>query len=92
MSARDLWRRGQEGWPRSYPVAQFPNAPLLVALAGSLLARVAGGGGHDIGRAVFIVGLAVWAWGEATDGVNGLRRVLGAGALVWLVVSVAGDL
>ncbi len=29
-----LWRRGQVGWPRRFPIAQFPNPPLLLALAG----------------------------------------------------------
>lgn len=92
MNAPALWRRGQEGWPRSYPIAQFPNAPLLVAFAGSLLAAVSSGGAEDIGRAVFTVGLGVWAWGEAVDGANSFRRLLGAGALVWLVVRLAGEL
>lgn len=91
-TAAALWRRGQEGWPRSYPIAQFPNAPLLVALAGWLLAALANGAAQDTGRAIFTVGLGVWAWGEAVDGVNWFRRLLGAGALVWLVVSLAGEL
>jgi hypothetical protein len=92
VKAAELWRRGPEGWPRSYPIAQFPNAPLLVALAGSSLAALAGGTAHDIGRAVFILGLGVWAWEEAADGVNSFRRLLGAGVLVWLVASLAGEL
>ena len=87
-----LWRRGQEGWPRGYPVAQFPNAPLLVAFAGWSLAALAGGTAHDTGRAVFILGLGVWAWEEAVDGTNGFRHLLGAGALVWLVARLAGEL
>ena len=92
MNAAALWRRGQEGWPRGYPIAQFPNAPLLVAFAGWLLAAVSGGGAHDVGRAVFMVGLGVWAWGEAVDGANWFRRLLGAGVLVLLVVRLAGEL
>ena len=59
MKAAELWRRGQEGWPRSYPVAQFPNAPLLVALAGWSLAALSGGTAHDTGRAVFTLGRRV---------------------------------
>ena len=31
---RQLWRRGQHGWPAGFPVAQFPNTPLLVAAGG----------------------------------------------------------
>jgi hypothetical protein len=34
----------------------------------------------------------VWAWEEAVDGTNGFRRLLGAGALVWLVARLAGEL
>jgi hypothetical protein len=87
-----LWRRGQVGWPRRFPIAQFPNPPLLVAFAGSGLAAVAGGAAHDVGRAVFTVGLAVWALEEAVAGVNWFRRVLGAAALVWIVAGLVGQL
>jgi hypothetical protein len=87
-----LWRRAQVGWPRRFPVAQFPNPPLLLAGAGWGLAAVSGGTAHDVGRAVFIVGLGVWAWEEAVDGVNWFRRVLGAAVLVWTIASLAGDL
>ena len=87
-------RRGRvsDGWPRGFAIAQFPNAPLLVAFAGWGLAAAAAGTAHDVGRAVFTVGLAVWAWQEAASGVNWFRRLLGAGVLVWLVVSLAGEL
>ena len=56
MTIAELWLRGQVGWPRSFPVAQFPNPPLLVAFAGWGLAAVAGDAAHDVGRAVFTVG------------------------------------
>jgi hypothetical protein len=76
VTVAELWRRGQLGWPRRFPIAQFPNPPLLLAFAGWGLAAVAGGA-HDIGRAVFTVGLGVWALKEAvrahdwiTDGVT----------------------
>jgi hypothetical protein len=92
VSTADLWRRGQEGWPRRFPIAQFPNPPLLLALAGWGLAAVAGGSAHDVGRAVLTLGLAVWAWEELVGGVNWFRRLLGAGALVWIVAALAGEL
>ena len=92
VSAPELWRRGQEGWPRAYPIAQFPNAPLLLAFAGSGLAAAAGGKAHDVGRAIFIVALGAWAWEEAALGSNAFRRLLGAGALIWIVASLAGEL
>jgi hypothetical protein len=53
---------------------------------------VADGRAHDIGRAVFTIGLGVWAWEEAASGVNWFRRVLGIGALVWIVGDLAGRL
>ena len=82
-------RMTSTGWPRSFPVAQFPNPPLLVALGGSLVARLSSGQTHSLGRAVFYLGLAVWAWEEMTAGVNWFRRLMGAGALVWLVIQLA---
>jgi hypothetical protein len=88
----ELWRRGQAGWPRRFPVAQFPNVPLLLALAGWVLAEASDATAHDVGRAVFTVGLAVWAWQEAVDGVNWFRRLVGAGALVWTVARLASEL
>jgi hypothetical protein len=92
VTVAELWRRGQVGWPRSFPIAQFPNPPLLLAFAGWGLAAVTGGTAHDVGRAVFIVGLGVWAWEEAVAGVNWFRRLLGAGAFVWIVAGLAGEL
>lgn len=84
----DLWRRGQRGWPAAFPVAQFPNAPLLVALAGLLVAGLTGGSVHDYGRGVFYAGLAGWAWAELDSGVNWLRRVLGVAGIVYVVVEL----
>lgn len=92
VSTAELWRRGQVGWPRRFPIAQFPNPPLLLALAGRGLAFASEGTAHEVGRAVFTLGLAVWAWEEAVSGVNWFRRLLGAGALVWIVAGRAGDL
>ena len=84
------WRRGQRGWPARFPVAQLPNPPLLVATAGWLVDKAADGSGFA--RAVFLVALAAWAWLELTEGVNWLRRVLGAAGLVYVVVSVGAAL
>jgi len=88
----ELWRRGQIGWPQRFPIAQFPNPPLLIAFAGWGLAAATDGRAHDIGRAVFTIGLGVWAGEEAASGVNWFRRVLGVGALVWIVSDLAGRL
>jgi hypothetical protein len=83
-----LWRRGQHGWPAGFPVVQFPNAPLLVALTGWLVAALTGGSAHAYARATFYTGLAAWAWLELADGANWFRRALGAGGLVYVVLKV----
>jgi hypothetical protein len=92
VTVAELWRRGQRGWPRRFPIAQFPNPPLLLAFAGWGLAAVAQGAAHDIGRAVLIVGLGVWALEEAISGVNWFRRLLGLGVVVWIVAGLVSDL
>jgi len=87
VTVAELWRRGQEGWPRRFPIAQFPNRPLLLAIAGWGLAAVTEDTAHDAGRVAFTVGLVVWAGEEVLGGVNWFRRLLGVGALVWIAAS-----
>ncbi len=74
-----------------YVVAQAPNPPLIVALvaavAGFLLED--GSTADGVARAIFYVGLTVWAYEEAAHGVNGFRRALGVAGLVFVVVRVA---
>lgn len=89
---RNAWRRAQRGWPASFPVAQAPNAPLLVGLAGWLVAELADGSAQAYARAVFYVGISAWAWGELTGGVNWFRRALGAAGLVYVVVEAGAAL
>lgn len=85
---REIYRRGQAGWPSRFVLVQLPNAPLWVGLGGSVVAAVADDGVvHDGARIVATVGLAVWAIMELTQGVNWFRRALGAGFLAYLVVS-----
>ena len=88
----DRWRRGQRGWPANFPVLQVPNAPLLVALGGWLVAAVTDGVLHDYARAAFYAGLAAWAWLEMAAGVNWVRRALGAAGFVYVVVRVGAAL
>ncbi len=89
QTPRRLWKRGQQGWPASFPVAQLPNAPLLIALAGWLVAALTGGPAHDVARATFYTGLAAWAWKELESGVNWVRRAIGAAGLLFVLVKVA---
>ncbi len=86
---RALWERGQRGWPASRPLVQVPNAPLLVAFAAWIVGALTTGAVHDAARATFYLGLGIWAWLELTAGANGVRRVLGAGGLAFVVVRLA---
>lgn len=85
---RDLWRSGQRGWPASFPVAQFPNWPLLVALGAWIVAALTDGSLHYYARAAFYAGLAAWAWDELERGANWVRRALGVAGLFYVVLKV----
>jgi hypothetical protein len=91
-SLRKLWDRGQRGWPPDAPIAQFPNAPLLTAIAAWIVGFFTSGSAHDAASAVFYVALSCFAWWELTDGVNNARRVVGAAVLLFVVFSLAGKL
>jgi hypothetical protein len=76
----------QLGFPRSYPLVQFPNAPLIVAFAAGLVAQRSDGALHADSQSIAYLGMAVWAYLELSAGVNTFRRALG---LTYLVVIVA---
>lgn len=75
-----------------YTVAQTPNPPLAAALIAGLVSLITSDGSlvHGVARAVFLVGLAIWAYLELAEGVNGFRRVLGVTGLAIVLVSLAG--
>ncbi len=72
--------------PRSYPIAQAPNLPLLVAAIGLGGAAVLDGGAAAAAKAAGLVALAVWAGAEIGWGANAYRRALGLAVLVLLAV------
>ena len=74
-----------------YVVAQFPNAPLLVALGAALASLFLDDGtaAAAAARSVLYVGLTVWAYEEAANGVNRFRNGLGIAGLLFVVVRVA---
>jgi hypothetical protein len=86
IDRRALWRRAQHGWPARFPIVQFPNTPLIVALIASIVGHVSSGTLHDVARVVSLLGLIAWAVLEVVSGVNWLRRLLGAGFLAYLAV------
>lgn len=89
---RTLHRRAHHGVPPAFPVAQFPNAPLIVALGAAVAGRLVRGRADDVAAAVFFVALGVWAWQEATEGVNWFRRLLGVVGLAYVLVRLADRL
>ena len=78
----------------NYVIAQVPNLPLVIALLAVVASRLLSEGStaYFVSRVVFFVGLTVWAYLELADGVNGFRRLLGAGALAWIVFTLQGEL
>lgn len=88
----DRWRSAQRGWPKSFPVAQLPNAPLLTAFAAWLIAAATDGSVHYYARAAFYTALAAWAWEEMAAGANWVRRALGLAGLVYVVIKVGSAL
>ncbi len=88
VTLQDAWRRAQRGWPAGYPLVQFPNAPLLVALAASVVAALTSGDVHDYARGVVYVGLAAWAWIELASGDNAFRRLFGLAGLAYVAVQI----
>ena len=71
MKTMSAWRRAQHGWPASFPLVQFPNVPLFVAIGGAVASRLTDGTAHDYARAVFYVGLTAWRtrnWSTARTG------------------------
>lgn len=82
----------KKGWPKSFPIVQVPNAPLAIALVGSLVGWLTHGSVHAYARAVFFAAFAAWAWLELSDGVNWARRVIGAVLLVSVVFRIANAL
>lgn len=83
---RDFYRRAKHGFPARYPLVQFPNAPLIVALAAWLIARMTEGLAHDIAQDASYAAFAVWAFLEVKDPANLFRRLLGAVALVYVLL------
>jgi hypothetical protein len=72
-------------------VGQMPNAPLIAALLGAIVARIAADDStlDDAASTLFYVALTIWSWEELAHGVNWFRRLLGAGGLVFVAVGLA---
>jgi hypothetical protein len=86
MNRRERLRQiTQIGFPERFPIVQFPNAPLAIALLAGALAENFHGHARHYTLAISYLALTVWAYEELSRGANWLRRLLG---LCFLIVSV----
>lgn len=76
-------------WPTQYPIAQFPNPPLIVALLAFALRWITPESWTNALSAIGYVFLGVWAYLELAEGVNAFRRVIGAAGLAYVIVAIA---
>jgi hypothetical protein len=79
-------------WPRSFPLAQFPNNPLILAFLAGRFATVAHGTAHSDARAVSYLAMTIWAYEEFAHGDNWFRHLLGFAYLVSTAVALAAAL
>jgi hypothetical protein len=66
--------------PKRFPIAQFPNAPLLAAWAAGAVALLGSGRTRRDAAVLSRVAMLVWSSLELVHGANWLRRLLGAAA------------
>lgn len=89
---RAFTRLTQVSFPRSYPIVQFPNAPLILAFASGLLAHHTHGREHAYAQAISYLAMAIWAYLELFYGVNAFRRLLGLAYTISTAVHLASAL
>jgi hypothetical protein len=82
-------RLSKLGFPRRFPIVQFPNLPLIVGFlageAGKFMDRTE----HPYALSVSYLAMTIWAYEELVDGVNWFRHLLGFAYAVIMVVRVA---
>ena len=79
-------------FPRRFPIVQFPNLPLIVAVLAGEAGRFLDGSAHSYAASVSYLAMTIWAYEELVHGVNWFRRLLGLAYVILLVVRVAGAL
>src|SRR5579872_7112669 len=85
-----MTRLSQWQWPQRFPLVQFPNAPLIVALLAGGGARLSSASGpHRVLLSLHYLALGLWAYEEARAGANWFRRALGAGFALYVLVELS---
>jgi hypothetical protein len=82
-------RLTQLGWPRAFPLVQFPNAPLIVAFLAGLAAARVHGSEHFYFAALSYLAMTIWAYEELLHGVNWFRHALGLAYAISTLVHLA---
>jgi hypothetical protein len=82
-------RLTQLGFPRRFPIVQFPNVPLLTAWTAGWARHFVAGAGRPYLTAVVYLAMTVWAYEELANGSNWFRHLLGAAFMIILTVRVA---
>ena len=70
------------GWPRRFPIAQFPNNALIAAFVAGQVAAMLHGVGHFDAQAVSYLAMTIWAYEELAHGVNWFRHLLGLAYII----------
>ena len=76
--------------PRSFPIVQFPNPPLIATILAAAIAHGTRGRTAATARLASRLALLVWSAEEIADGANWFRRLLGVGGAAWAVAELAG--
>jgi hypothetical protein len=75
--------------PRSFPIIQFPNRPLIATFLTAAIARGTDGRTAAAAKLASRVALLVWAAEEVADGANWFRRMLGVSGATLAVAQLA---
>jgi hypothetical protein len=93
LTPRGLWRRFERlrklGFPRHFPIVQFPNLSLIVAFLAGEAGNFVNGNEHTYAASVSYLALTIWAYEELVHGVNWFRHLLGLASAIILIVRVA---
>jgi hypothetical protein len=78
----------RSSWPSGFPIVQFPNPPLIVALLAGVVAQLTHDTVHRSASAIFYLALGIWAYEEARHRDNWFRHLLGFGFSIYIVVAL----
>lgn len=77
--------------PRRFPIVQFPNGPLMVAMASRVAAERLGDEPGRGAKNLSSVALLVWGLQELSDGANWFRRLIGLGGVAYGAASLVNQ-